>query len=369
MSFKEWVIGGIIAIAALIGSMLAPAVIESQVFKAYPEFKADYISNIENNTQKESVLLKNIGKIQAKNVNMFIQSNDKISIKKIDCPEVTITDFIEGETLDLKFAKFSTNIDCYLDFESSIEGSIYRVVVSSDDAPGYQHVFKKDDKKDGVLAVFPSFITWQVGLIFFASVTYAIVGIGLTYFVFRIQKRNRLRKTTHARLNEIQNNIENLKNERKVLEESTRDIKPSEMPKHWGERLVWIENELNKLSSEKDQLTGIISTDMDLHSMVGKFFTNWAIFEQQLHILISKFEDKEVPRFQIRDMLTILHRREIMTREQLADFERVRQFRNELAHGIIRPSKKELDIMNTKLEKLLSVISDHNNKNNSNNTN
>lgn len=357
MSLKEWIIGGGIVVAALIGGMLSPAVNESQIFKAFPEFNTTYSQNVINTTQTEAVLIKNIGKIQAKNADIFIQSNDDLNLQNIDCPESLPVNFDSRKKFNLKLPKFSINLDCSLEFDSSNEGNIYSIVVVADDTPGYQHQFEdeKDDKRTEPL--FGSF-SLVVGTILLATASYASVVIGVSYFVIRFRKQKQKRIASKTRLNEIQNEIEKLKNERKFLEETSRDMKAGEIPSHWIDRIDWIDNELARLSSEQDQITGIISTDVDLHDIVGKFFTNWALLENQLIAIASRIEPPKKRIFFIKDAIAILQKKEILTSKLIKEIEFVKQFRNKVAHGIIQPSKKQLEVMNVELENLVEKIYD-----------
>lgn len=366
MNSGDWIVGGVFAIAVVFGTALVPIINESQIFKANPEFEAMYTPNIINSTQIESVSILNVGKIQAKNAELVIRSNDEITLKKIECPESISNDFKQGHSFKLEFPRFSTKIFCDLDFESSVEGNIYNIVIFSDNAPGYRHIFTKDVKNDAQNATNIDIISDYVDQLFFgdyqpnpfdlilvATFTYSVVAVSSSYFIIRRRRQNRQRKATNSRLTEIQNTIQELNNERKIIETA---IKETNMRTPWIERLDSIENKLNKLSFEKDQLTGIISSDIDLQRDVGKFFTNWGILEQQLQRSVLKDKDpKTKPWF--RDVLNMLDDSKLK-HEYINDLQRLRVFRNDLAHGVIDPSRKELKNMNVKLEELLGKINE-----------
>lgn len=95
------------------------------------------------------------------------------------------------------------------------------------------------------------------------------------------------------------------------------------------------------------------------HSLVGEFFSNWASLEQELIRLKDKHAIGRPDRFEPPTMLVRqLERAGIVPVSFIQQFNLVRQFRNELAHGFATPSASNLQSHTTTVKKLLKTVSE-----------
>ena len=94
-------------------------------------------------------------------------------------------------------------------------------------------------------------------------------------------------------------------------------------------------------------------------SLVGEFFSDWARLEQGLMRLREKRGIEEPSRFEPPSMVVKqLERAGILPESLVREFDFVRQFRNELAHGFATPSADDLRSYNAIVKKLLKTVSE-----------
>ena len=95
------------------------------------------------------------------------------------------------------------------------------------------------------------------------------------------------------------------------------------------------------------------------HSLVGEFFSNWAGLEQELIRLRDRraiaHPDRFVP---LTKLVRQLGQADILPVSFIVQFDRARQFRNELAHGFATPSASDLQSYTATVKKLLETVSE-----------
>ena len=95
------------------------------------------------------------------------------------------------------------------------------------------------------------------------------------------------------------------------------------------------------------------------HSLVGEFFSDWASLEQELIRLRDKYAVAKKDRLTPPTMLIRqLEQAGILPASSIQQFNVVRQFRNELAHGFATPSASDLQSHTTTVKKLLKTVSE-----------
>lgn len=93
------------------------------------------------------------------------------------------------------------------------------------------------------------------------------------------------------------------------------------------------------------------------HSLVGEFFSSWAGLEQELIRLKEKHAIGSSRKFEPPTMLVKqLEQIDILPASFVQQFNWVRQFRNELAHGLATPSAIDLKNHTTAIKKLLKIV-------------
>ena len=114
-----------------------------------PNFDTD-IFYPNDDFRTEVLTIKNNGWLQAKNVKVFINSQDQFDIVQNSsaCFEGEYQLPNPDKTLRIEFDKLSTNVNCLLTFESSNDGKIFYIVITGDNTPGYQWFYKKGELKE-----------------------------------------------------------------------------------------------------------------------------------------------------------------------------------------------------------------------------
>ncbi len=95
------------------------------------------------------------------------------------------------------------------------------------------------------------------------------------------------------------------------------------------------------------------------HSLVGEFFSDWAILEQELLRLKDKHAIAPSGRFEPPAILVRqLEQAGLLPVLFVQQFNLVRQFRNELAHGFATPAASDLKSHTATVKKLLKTVSE-----------
>ncbi|MGH2612614.1 MAG: hypothetical protein ACRDFB_06140, partial [Rhabdochlamydiaceae bacterium] len=90
-------------------------------------------------------------------------------------------------------------------------------------------------------------------------------------------------------------------------------------------------------------------------NLVGEFFLNWGGLEQQL-VRYSEKKDINPVRIGSSALIRELQRKKVLPDTFVKNFDTVRKFRNELAHGLITPNEKMIKDYISILKELLEVM-------------
>lgn len=326
-----------------IASFVLVFLLGSQGVLLKPLFSADVTENKENN--ETTISIKNAGFAQAKNSVAQIILPTSPTLIKNNCYEGTIFTN-ESKIITIEFSRFSTSVNCELIFDKLSKWNIEGIIVTADDSQGY---------------TWSPFADINFKLIVFQIIAYAVLGTVITAtsgsVVLSYQRRIRKRKneTSLSRENEIIADIKTAQEELDSLEMNLDAIKDISLAQHTKKRMTVLDNRIRELTGDLDQIRGKRTTEGKLENFVGEFFINWAELEQQLVRLTEKFEINPI-RLGTSSLTRELARKEVLQREFIDKFDRVRKFRNGLVHGNIVPTRNELSENITAVKKLLEEL-------------
>lgn len=347
---KKFVLAIIGIAGGLIGNVAVLAMNDLKIFQAYPEFHID-----QNLWDFDHALdIQNIGRIQAKNAAIDIRGTDTVNASTPLCPEGVITQ-TDHESAHIKFNRMSTNVECLIKLKSNSDFNLISVAITADDAPGLQSTFilTKSEIQKGNTTGNVNILSQNSSDFLFSIISiYTFFVSGFTiYWYYRRKKRINI---LEHRQNEVERKLRNAQDELEYYEKKL--AKEQNVPQQILERMRWLEEQVSQYSDELDQIRGIISTDEGTHKLVGKFFSNWAILEENLFTLGMKYYSGTIKRPTIGSLVQSLYKNKIISADFVERFEPVKVFRNQIAHAITKPSKSELEKKNEELDSLLLIV-------------
>lgn len=389
-----------LALAGIIAGIATPIIVTIltgiPLFKFYPNYDVSIESYSNDTSQREITFIKNKEMVQAKSASVFVFSGDDIMIDSfVSCIEGNVPDISAKKIQKIDFDRISFDIPCKVDFTSSPIEDINKIIITSEDAPGKVFVPSQTkvmtktvesenlsnfidnnstDNSTGVLGnMFNSafaqekispvietakWIKFELQkntldvLYQFVALTVSIeIGILGAYVTSRIvrkyKKQEKLKKTRQL----IQEELDDIRRDLTELEKDAEiDVKEKEQI-----NLLEKEN-INKIRKIQE-IDSMMSSDIIYHSLIGQFFEKWIYFENNLFD-IAVANNIDTHNKNTRTIVMKLSRMEILSPFFINDFEEIRQFRNHLAHGTIKKSKREIKEKIQELEKLQGIILD-----------
>lgn len=315
----------------------------SQGFLLKPFFSVDAQPNF--NANQTTISIKNVGFAQAKNAIaqiVFIKSPQSI---KNQCYEGVISNQ-ENKVMKINFSRFSTAINCQFTFQGLAPYDFDRVVVTADDSNGY--VWNPLEDINFKLTLL------QTG--FWVSIITIMISI-VSAITLPYSRRIRKIKEEKSRLSESEtlNDIKMAQQELETLERSVDTTMDPSLKEHTRQRIRFLDDKIRELYSELDEIRSKRTIQGKSENLVGEFFLNWGELEQQL-VRHSERLDINPVRMGSSALIREFQRREVLPRTFVDNFNQVRKFRNELAHGLITPNEKMLTDYISNLKKLLEEI-------------
>ncbi|MGI0026330.1 MAG: hypothetical protein ACREAD_00620 [Nitrosopumilaceae archaeon] len=315
----------------------------SQGFLLKPLFSVDVQPNFSAN--QTTVNIKNVGFAQAKNAIaqvIFIKIPQSM---KNQCYEGIISN-AEDKIMKINFSRFSTSVNCQLTYQGISPYDIDSIVVMADDSNGYVWSPSEDFKVK--LAIL------QVG--FWVAVSTIIISVASAVTI-PYQRRMRKIKEENSRSSEteILNDINASKQELESLEKSLGATTDSSLRDHIGQRMRSLDNKIRELNSELGEVRSKRTIQGKSENLVGEFFLNWGELEQQL-VRYSEKKDINPVRIGSSALIRELQRRKVLPDIFVKNFDTVRKFRNELAHGLIIPNEKMIKDYISILKELLETM-------------
>lgn len=354
MNTKDYIaLGGIIG--PIIGAVVVLALKDLRVFQPSPDFsiKFETLSHVDK-TYKLTV--ENVGRAQAKNANVSIVSSNSIGVRSIFCPEGRGSAADQSVLSTFRFALMSTNVQCQIQIKDSSKNvtsdKTYYFSVSADDAPGRQLIvpLPQQDEKSETTTIIPQVLLDSLFMIF-TSITVAMASWLYQRFAKRRKETQRLKEREVGLEQEIKQATEELE----FLERSTTG--QENIPDTQQDRMQSLEDRISRLGESLAQVRGMVQTSDDTRVLVGDFFTKWATLEREL-LRIAEKQGFDVKRPNPGRTAEYLYGKEALPGTFIENFEKVRGFRNRLAHGALVPSESDLKDKISELDKLLKHVKD-----------
>ncbi|MGI0102472.1 MAG: hypothetical protein ACREA7_07760 [Nitrosotalea sp.] len=171
------------------------------------------------------------------------------------------------------------------------------------------------------------------------------------------QRRMRKIKEENSRSSEteISNDINASKQELESLEKSLGTTTDTSLRDHIRQRMRSLDNKIREMNSELDEVRSKRTIQGKSENLVGEFFLNWGGLEQQL-VRYSEKKDINPVRIGSSALIRELQRKKVLPDTFVKNFDTVRKFRNELAHGLITPNEKMIKDYISILKELLEVM-------------
>lgn len=114
-----------------------------------PSFKVEIDSYYDRDKNHyQSLTIDNIGLEQAKNANVSIRSSYPLVTTESQCIEGKILND-NSTVIQIEFARFSQNVQCYVEFLSQYDRNIFKVEVTAEDAEGYTYSYGEETQTFG----------------------------------------------------------------------------------------------------------------------------------------------------------------------------------------------------------------------------
>ena len=127
-----------IAVALSI-SLISGLITYLELFVLAPDFLVTIRTYSEPQIQHENLTITNIGKAQAKNANIIVESSDTLTSVARRCFEGNFATIVAGSTITVEFDRISTNVRCQISFDSSNDQGIQRILITADNMDGFEY--------------------------------------------------------------------------------------------------------------------------------------------------------------------------------------------------------------------------------------
>lgn len=341
-------------IFTLFGLVYVTGLGDSYFLKGTPNFNIDVTYDNKTIPQIEILNVNNTGNIQAKNVKINLNSHDTLYVKSNLCHEGIIT---KTDTSDpvIQFDRMSQNINCRIEFSSNNTGYTYLVTVSAEDSPGKQKSFNRivPDLIQKQKFALEQFQTWTNLFVVILSTIAILSSVSL---ITRNLKKKKLRAMLKENKIELEKELVEATEEHDELKEKFRNIDPTIVPEKYHKKYDELELKIRQISNDIGRTKGKLSSDIDIQQSIGEFFMRWWILEQRIMELAEKNGIVSIQLVSLSRIIKELSKKGILTKGFMDIFEPVKNFRNELAHGVSQPTKKQVTEEVAKIHEILQML-------------
>lgn len=339
MVFKELTIT---LVASVVGAIILSLISASQGVFFSPDIDVRVSDNGKNVTE---LYLNNYGSVQAKNAHIFIENNHEMNLISKRCFEGNLNES-EPNILEIKFNKMSANIECELSFEGLIKKG-FELILIADDVPGKTWAYKeKEDVKD--FDIIESLLTITLIAI---SVSIALTGWAAWEEFYHRKTLGKYRK----RESELIQDRTSFEQELRLLRWESKTLQGDEVKEN-EEKITNIEENISEISGDIDEIRSHMFSDRRTQRDLGLFFSQWALLENDLTRLGKKYNIAPTIRFNSFIVVKRMYEQDLLSRQIMNKYQEVRRFRNNVAHGGISPSSKELKLQTDVVKELMKSL-------------
>ncbi|MGY5148904.1 MAG: plastocyanin/azurin family copper-binding protein [Candidatus Nitrosopumilus sp. bin_68KS] len=347
METRDLIITIIAVVITVVGTTISSTVSETEILKPKPQFFAEIDLELNNSTHGEKIRAQNIGSSQAKNVEIFIESKNNIILTKNSCFESQhITN--EQNFILLELSQFSTDIDCILEFYDLPHESLSTLIITANDANGYQYDFTRDDEHLGLLSPFIFFLSslsyWETAIPA-VIISYVIASILITIVFFRYTQRKKLIEKSKLDEYELEKKYSKLRREMQVDKFENTSSKNQHI-----EKMIDIHNEM--------VASRTVTYYPHYSNLIHKFFIKYTALEKLL------FNITNSPKYDHGTKTTVHRIKELKNKEQISNslysqLQQLVDFRDSISHNAIKLSfsnlRQHIEFLETVLIELQSV--------------
>jgi len=349
MEIKDWIITIVVVIGIAVGTAAGSSLSETELLKPKTEFAVNVEYSINNSTHGERLKFFNIGNAQAKNAVLFITSKEPIRISYDLCLESKEI-FQKADIFHkIEFEKFSTNVDCVLEFYNSPNKNIINIIATADETKGYQHVFD-DQKQHDLVSLIINFFSPYVLIV----LSYSFATIAALYLINRRREFRKRSEFLRKEEKDGEKEIERYQQEFNLIENRINEVGSKNIPEEMMARRAHLIEESKQLRNELDEIQ-VIKNQPLMIKQIGDFFDNWFDVEKKLRSLVGL--ESMRGRYQtITNLLNELKNKSLISEQEVTKLNSAFQYRNELIHGKIKPNKKEIEKFNQELTEILPQL-------------
>ena len=296
-----------------------------------PQFEID-VDNLPDNSTK--VTIKNSGVVQAKNALVFVDNSKNIELKTNTCYEGNIIDDQKAQ-YTIKFEKMSINVECDLFFNGNFKHQ-FSILVVADDSPGKSWDYQ--NRLDN-----SSFIIFTILPIILGGTILFMVG-SMTYFVYSTIINRKRQENFKNRELELEQEIKSLQQEKRLIQRKQGSGRDQEEIERDNKRRESLDEQISELSVELDEMRTKMLSNKKIENNIGKFYSNWALFERAIVRLAEKYNiSSTMAIYNSGVVMRKIFASGIIESEVYSNYQNVRRFRNNIAHGLTIPTNKELE--------------------------
>jgi len=316
-------------VLGVLGSIVSITLSETEILKPKPKFIAQIDSEINNFTHGEKVIISNVGNLQAKNIEIIIGASESLKFTEENCLEGTVASETEN-LIKLSLSKFSTNIQCVIEFFDSPTNNINTLVVTGDDSDGYQHNFEL--KKEEPLVIPP--ILDLPPEFFIILISYIGMVLSVVFLFRKRIQRKKIQDYYKQRERELLNLSEDI--EEKFEYEKSKSIVDDKTFLNQislSDQLMKTRNEINSAH--------IIQNYPNSAGIINEFFEKWGTLESNMVNKLGSVPsniDAQTP----RNIIQAFRNKELISKDLFLDFKDLLNFRNSLIHESIKPETSKI---------------------------
>jgi hypothetical protein len=307
---ERYVIPIVVAVSI---SLISGLITYLQLFVLAPDFQVTLGTYSEPAKQHENLTITNIGKAQAKNANIVVESHDPLTLVGRRCFEGNFKTISPGNSFRVEFDRLSTNVHCQISFDSSANQGIQRVIITADNMAGFEYFPRGQDQRmqanttavtnvngttSGSTEV--TFTTEDKELkvvycIILISFVVSLAALLLVFYIRHRRKQRKIREKETERKNELTEREKELRSElthlRHLSALYSRNIKSSTDGNFVNalevESFSQLQKQITSLETELEEIQSELGAP-NLHEPIGKFFSEWGPFELQLQTLAER---------------------------------------------------------------------------------
>ncbi|MCH8914756.1 MAG: hypothetical protein IIA82_02755 [Thaumarchaeota archaeon] len=150
-----------------------------------------------------------------------------------------------------------------------------------------------------------------------------------------------------------------MKQEKRFLQNKQGTGRTSEVVEKDNKRRASLDEQISEISFELDEIRTKMLSDKKTEKSIGKFYIKWALLEREIVKLGEKHNITTISiQFSSGIVMRKLSEGRIIESEIYSNYQSIRRFRNNIAHGLTTPTNKELETNLVSLDVVLTKIQD-----------